>query len=494
MIERMFDRLAVALQLVQEEFEDSRARDAWLSDAELAGRVEAAQRVMNAAAAVQMQRIAEYAAREDVAREDGTWGQQDRGLGHLDEFASGVIGPGLGLSPAAADSKVGVAARMASVMGPTLRVMAAGDLDVWRATVLTRELADADPTTAAAVQEAVLQDAPTQTAGQIRARARRVLARIDPNALRERVARARDERGVWRRPGEPGVSEWQAVLPNETSALCWAAVDELARRYRADGDARTLDQARADAMADLMLGHATVSTTVTFAVPAVEGGAAATPGGCSCGTVPAVWTPWGLPVDVEPEQVGGGDGVEGLPIGSEGPVGVDVAGNLLPPEALPVVEVPGVGEVPGEVVRSIASAFGTRAVLALCDWRTGTLATETCLAYRPPPWLDQLVKARDGTCRFPGCTVTAVRCDVDHVIAAPRGPTDKTNLMCLCRHHHRMKQQPRWAVEMTEDGVATWTTPIGDRFTTWPVDHLGRSGRDARARTESVNTPARIAG
>jgi hypothetical protein len=47
---------------------------------------------------------------------------------------------------------------------------------------------------------------------------------------------------------------------------------------------------------------------------------------------------------------------------------------------------------------------------------------------------------------------------------------------------------------MTEDGVATWTTPIGDRFTTWPVDHLGHGGHHPLARTESVNTTAPIAG
>jgi hypothetical protein len=129
--------------------------------------------------------------------------------------------------------------------------------------------------------------------------------------------------------------------------------------------------------------------------------------------------------------------------------------------------------VPGEVVRSIAAAFGTKALFALCDWQSGTLACEACEAYRPPAWLDRLVKARDGTCRFPGCTVRAARCDVDHVIAHPRGPTEQANLMCLCRHHHGLKQQPRWAVRMTPEGVVTWTTPIGDEFTTWPVDHLG---------------------
>ncbi|SES47286.1 hypothetical protein SAMN05216199_4047 [Pedococcus cremeus] len=34
-------------------------------------------------------------------------------------------------------------------------------------------------------------------------------------------------------------------------------------------DARTLDQAHADALADLVQGNATVTTTLTFAIPAV---------------------------------------------------------------------------------------------------------------------------------------------------------------------------------------------------------------------------------
>jgi hypothetical protein len=305
------------------------------------------------------------------------------------------------------------------------------------------------------------------------------------------VARSRDERGLWKRPGEPGVSEWLAVLPNETSAACWAAVDELARRYRADGDARTLDQARADAMADLVLGHATVSTTLTFLVPATAPGATGPglpPGALTPLGLPGVRTPLRLPTEAgattstttgtrtggptsaTPAATRTADGPAGGP-GRGG--GCDLAVEPLTGGVLPVVEVPGVGEVPSEVVRQLAAAFGTRALVALCDARTGRLGTDTTTAYRPPAWLDRLVRARDGTCRFFGCTVPSRRCDVDHVIAHPRGPTDAANLMALCRHHHRLKQQERWAVRMTEDGVVTWTTPVGDEFTTWPVDHLG---------------------
>jgi hypothetical protein len=470
----MFDRLAEAQRLLAEEFADSRARGAaGLSDAELAERVEAAQRAANMAQAVQAQRVAQYAAREDVRFEDGTLGQQDRGLGHVSAFASGVVGPRLGLSPAGADRKVHLSARLASRFAPTLAVMAAGDLDDYRASVLVTELADAGPDVAAAVQDVVLPQAPTQTAAQLRAAVRRALARLDPEALRAKVEANRTERGLWKRPGEPGVSEWLAVLPNETSAACWAAVDELARRYRADGDARTLDQARADAMADLVLGSATVTTTVTFALPAVApGGVPPTLEGLS---------PLGLPL---PDPGVSSPSLPGSPATESGvavvPDGVGppdvvcaVTGELLTGDVLPVVEVPGVGEVPGQVVRGIVAAFGTRAVLALCDWRSGTLASETCEAYRPPAWLERLVKARDGTCRFFGCTVPARRCDVDHVVAHPRGPTEVENLMCLCRHHHRLKQQERWAVRMTPDGAVTWTTPVGDEFTTWSVDHLG---------------------
>jgi hypothetical protein len=44
--------------------------------------------------------------------------------------------------------------------------------------------------------------------------------------------------------------------------------------------------------------------------------------------------------------------------------------------------------------------------------------------------------------------------------------------MCLCRHHHRIKQRDGWAVRLHPDGRATWTDPTGLTRTTWPVDHL----------------------
>ncbi len=93
-------------------------------------------------------------------------------------------------------------------------------------------------------------------------------------------------------------------------------------------------------------------------------------------------------------------------------------------------------------------------------------------AYRPSARMAKRVKARDRRCRFPGCTVAAVFCDLDHVRPWPTGPTADSNLICLCRRHHRVKQRFGWAVALAADGTLTWTDPTGRVRTTAPADAL----------------------
>jgi hypothetical protein len=46
------------------------------------------------------------------------------------------------------------------------------------------------------------------------------------------------------------------------------------------------------------------------------------------------------------------------------------------------------------------------------------------------------------------------------------------NLICLCRRHHRTKQQPRWSVRILPGALLQWTDPTGRVRTTHPVNHL----------------------
>jgi hypothetical protein len=90
--------------------------------------------------------------------------------------------------------------------------------------------------------------------------------------------------------------------------------------------------------------------------------------------------------------------------------------------------------------------------------------------YEPTPAQRRFVKGRDRTCRHPGCGRPVARVDLDHVDAyADGGPTDITNLCCLCRRHHRMKN-PRagWRFVLTDHGVLRVTTPSGVARSTRP--------------------------
>ena len=66
------------------------------------------------------------------------------------------------------------------------------------------------------------------------------------------------------------------------------------------------------------------------------------------------------------------------------------------------------------------------------------------------------------------CTRTATRCDIDHVIEWPQGPTAVQNLAALCRHHHDAKTKEHWDYEMSDDGVCTWTSRTGRTYVTYP--------------------------
>ena len=124
----------------------------------------------------------------------------------------------------------------------------------------------------------------------------------------------------------------------------------------------------------------------------------------------------------------------------------------------------------GVEASTLAAAFADAVV------RSCKTPEPTVVAYRPTEAMIRTVKARDGGCRFPGCTVAARFCDLDHVVAwkenGTGGPTTVANLICLCRRHHRTKQQPRWSVRILPGALLQWTDPTGRVRTTHPVNHL----------------------
>jgi hypothetical protein len=68
------------------------------------------------------------------------------------------------------------------------------------------------------------------------------------------------------------------------------------------------------------------------------------------------------------------------------------------------------------------------------------------------------LKTRDITCTFPGCTLLAQRCQCDHVVEHPHGPTHVDNGAAECVHHHHCKHASIRATRLP-DGTMRWQPP-----------------------------------
>jgi hypothetical protein len=378
--------------------------------------------------------------------------------------------------------------------------MAQGRLDGFRAGVVAFEL-DTAPADVADAVVTSLDSHLGDDAAKLRQRIRVLLARISPDLVRERAQKARNNTGLRRWVAEPGVDEWHGTFPSEDAATAWAAIDRLAHDLVAAGTCTNVEQARGKALTDLVTGHSTVDVQVVLTVPAdcVPTSARAPQGDEPAATIrtstpdtnvsapacaaedptqtPAtdVSAPARAAEELSPTQ-DTGDGASVTPLdGGRDHDLVQVQGAR-PSEPLLVRR----GWLRDHLAKQPPRPKRGRAkvtpAFVPCDPLTGARLDPhdhlTTDAYRPSAELTALVKVRDGRCRFPGCSVAARFCDLDHVRPWPAGRTAARNLLTLCRRHHRIKQRPGWRVRLAPDGSTTWTDPTGRLRTTKPLDAL----------------------
>ena len=134
--------------------------------------------------------------------------------------------------------------------------MLAGRCDLDKAKVFTTELDDCEPDQARAVVARILPEIARLTTGQLRDALRKLLLTIDPAAVRKRHDKALADRCVQHQEFANGTAAIAATyLPKDKVAAAFDHVDAIARATKAaGGDERTIDQLRADVMADLLAG------------------------------------------------------------------------------------------------------------------------------------------------------------------------------------------------------------------------------------------------
>ncbi|BBY15621.1 HNH endonuclease signature motif containing protein [Mycolicibacterium litorale] len=307
-------------------------------------------------------------------------------------------------------------------------VFVAGDIDYFMfQTIVTRTNLVVDPDALAAVDGQIAAAASRWTAlskGQLSARVDRIVARVDPDAVRRRKEAA-ERREIWVADRLDGLSDIGGTLFTTAAHALDQRLNALAATV-CEHDPRNRDQRRADAVEAMVAGADRMACRCDNPDCAA--------GGLTAGPVV-------IHVIADQPTVEGTSDNEGSLIGADG---------LLPPEVI------------AEQARSSTLHPLTLPADAPPEPR-----------YAPSRALAEYVRCRDLTCRFPGCERPAARTDLDHTI--PRGsggPTQAANLKCLCRMHHMIKTFGGWKDQQLPDGTVIWVSPSGHTYVTTPGSAL----------------------
>jgi hypothetical protein len=414
----------------------------------------------------------EMAATAALVERAGAWhGVTPRGQEHskghavqAERMAAAELGAALGLSPVSASRRVGEALELERVP-QTGMALARGDLDLAKARLVLEMLRPLDDAAAARVDAAVVAaGARGRTYRQLRDSLRRAVIAVDPDAAKKRAKQVVQDRSVERfdtSGGGAGITWLDDPVAIERFYTWLTAAAEAAK---GPGDTRTLDQRRADVLADL--GRTGLDEDTTHPDLVVWAGTAPQ-------ADPAA------PADPAPPADPGARGGRGIPRrlptrqGRRPQIQVVVGiETLLALDEMPG-ELVGFGPIPADAARRIASEGTWRRLLT--DPRSGRFDELSVDTHDPPQDMVDHVVARDRHCRRGlGCRMPANRCDVDHRVAFPRGPTAASNLDSGCRPDHEIKTFTDTTVTLDPGGMP------GDLRITYP------SGRSYRLPVEPV--------
>jgi hypothetical protein len=330
------------------------------------------------------------------------------------------------ISEHAAGSRLSAAMALDRRLPKTRAALERGELDWPKLMAIVDAVVGLTDAAAATVEEMVLPVAQEMNVPALRRALAEAVIIADSRSEEVGAQLRRDERRVCFTPIGDGATELWALLSAPVAEAAKQVIYQLADAAKTDGDERTADQRRADVLGDLLTNPGPF-----------EGELTPRPQPQVVVTVP----------------------METLLGRSEAP------GNL-----------EGYGPVAASIAREVAERGTWRC--AVVDGVHGTLlglgrATYTP-DYRPGKPLVDFVRARDATCTFPGCFRSAQRCDLDHRVRHPAGPTCECNLGALCRKHHRLKHEAGFVMATSSDpeqppGTLAWRTPAGLRYARPPT-------------------------
>jgi hypothetical protein len=329
----------------------------------------------------------------------------------------------LGLPESTAAQRIDDAEMLCDFLPATLDALTRGDLTYRHAQAVVRQARTLPETARGDFEVAALSNVHRQTPTQLSSHARVVRERMHPESIDLRHREAREQRAVWLEKERDGMASLVCHLPAVAATAIDDTLDQLGRALRSPDESRTHAQLRADSFVELLL-HRDGDSDAIMRARGITANIAV--------TVPVLTL---LGHSDEPGELHG-----------YGPIDLETAREL---------------------------AAGAPSFLRiLTDPITGQRLSVGRDRYKVPADIRAAVILDDVTCRFPGCTRNADRCDLDHVLDwAKGGESSLANLAALCRRHHTLKHNTDWTVTAAPNRALHWISPSGARHTTEPPPH-----------------------
>jgi hypothetical protein len=466
------------------------------------------------AQARQLVAIRELAGRRLVVGPHGEPADTALPAGAVNEFAADEVAAVLSLSRSTGQRRVWLATALCR-LAATEALFAAGQLTLTKVLAIAEGLSVLDDDAAAAAEARLLVRAPQQTLGLLRAAVRRAVLAADPTAAKERAEETHAERRVELTPHGDGMCEVWALLPAADAMALWTALTALADKARAAERAAAHNLSHPPTPSTghyppdhyppdhSRVGQPPTGSAAAFAAygvrpdgwlantPSATGAASASVASGAGGTERSEGADRNPPAfefrtmdqlraDVVADLAYATLERADLPRHHRRRPHIQVtvaASTLLGLDDQPG-ELAGYGPITAQVARLIAAEGTWRRLLT--DPATGGLLDYGTTVHDPPKNLTDHVITRDQTCRGLGCRIRAERCDLDHTIRFPDGPTADHNLTCECRRCHIRKHQAGWKLQLLPNGDVVWTSPTGHSYHD-PVPAVLDTGTEPRA-------------
>jgi hypothetical protein len=391
-------------------------------------------------------------------------------------------------------------ARFLSGCAPaTFDALAAGDISYRHATTLLDQLRTVPDEQQAAFEEKVLPVAKSLPVGRFRDQARRLRERLHPETIVVRTRNALADRRTYWEPAHDGMAwlHWYGTA-EQTKAAC-ERITGMAASLRKLGDpSDTNDTDTRTGTGSSATGADGQAASASPSASRTAAGTGATAGsGAAFGIRPArTDTDTELPsrtLDQLRADVTAGlllDGVTptGLGVGIRGSVMVTVSVmTLLGLDEEPAT-LEGYGPISPDAARWIAGNAPSFTRI-LTHPETGVMLSVGKEQYQVTKGMRRVLRVRDETCRFPGCSRPAVKSDLDHTQDWQfDGLTDCDNLAHLCEGHHRLKHLSMWSVVQEPGGILVWTSPGKRTYRTDPANPIGPPRPKPSVITKKVRT------